>query len=86
MRRSGKSARRAESRDSEQIVAVEVISTIDEGRLAAHLRAALHVRRERLPAGALQRGLAHDAEVRHSGARSDRRRAVVSAARPRRAL
>ena len=33
-----------------------------------------------------QRGLARDAEVRHSGARSHRLRAETSAARPRRAL
>ena len=33
-------------------------------------------------AGALQRGLADDSEVRRSGARSDRLRAVVCAARP----
>ena len=33
------------------------------------------------PAGALQRGLACDAEVRHSGARSHRLRAMVGAAR-----
>ena len=46
----------------EQIVAVEVISMIDEGRLGEHLHAALPVRRERLPAGALQRGLAYDQE------------------------
>ena len=33
----------------------------------------------RLPAGNEQRGLAHDAEVRHSGAGSDRFRAVAGA-------
>ena len=37
----------------EQIFAVEVISTIDEGRLGEHLRAALPVRRERFPASIL---------------------------------
>ena len=41
---------------------------------------------DRLPAGALQRGLGRDAEVRHSGARSHRLRSETSAARPRRAL
>ena len=50
------------------------------------LRAALPVPRVRLPAGDEQRGLARDAEVRHSGARSHRLRAETSAARPRRAL
>ena len=85
MRRSGKSARRAESKDSEQIVAVEVISTIDEGRLGEHLHA-LPVRRGRLPAGALQRGLACAKGVRRSRAGSHRLGAVVGAARPRRSL
>ena len=46
-----------------------------------HLRAALQVPRVRLPAGDVQRGLARDAAVRHSGARSDRLRAVAGAAR-----
>ena len=49
-------------------------------------RPALPVPRVRLPAGDEQRGLARDAEVRHSGARSHRLRAVAGAARPRRAL
>ena len=40
----------------------------------------------RLPAGDEQRGLARDTEVRHSGARSHRLRAVAGAAQPRRAL
>ena len=48
--------------------------------------ALLYPRRERDAAGALQRGLAHHVGVRRSGARSDRLRAVVGAARPRRAL
>ena len=52
----------------EQIIAVEVMSTIDEGRPGEHQHAALRVRRERLPAGALQRGLACDLEVRRSHA------------------
>ena len=47
-------------RTQEQIVAVDVISTMDEGRPGEHLHAALPVRGERLPAGALQRGLAGD--------------------------
>ena len=64
----------------------EVISTIDEGRLGEHLHAALHIRRERHAAGALQRGLADHAGVRHSSTRSDRLQAVVSTARLRRAL
>ena len=55
-------------------------------RPGQHLRAALQVPRVRLPAGDEQRGLALDAAVRHSGARSDRVRAVACAARPRRAL
>ena len=46
----------------------------------------LGVPRERLPVGNEQRGLAHDAEVRHSGPRLHRFRAVVSAVRSRRAL
>ena len=50
-----------------------------------HLRAALQVPRVRLPAGYVQRRLARDAAVRHSGARSDPLRAVAGAARPRRA-
>ena len=41
-----------------------------------HLRAALQVPRVRLPAGDEQRGLVDDAEVRQSGARSHRLRAV----------
>ena len=49
-------------------------------------RAALPVPRVRLPAGAGQRGLARDAEVRHFGALSHRLRAVAGAVRPRRAL
>ena len=48
--------------------------------------AALPVRRERLPVGALQRGLACNPEVRRSHAGSHHLRAVVGAARPRRAL
>ena len=40
----------------------------------------------RLPAGDEQRGLARDAAVRHSFARSDPLRAVACAARPKRAL
>ena len=55
-------------------------------RLDEHLRAALQVPRVRLPPGDEQRGLARDAAVRHSGARSDPLRAVACAARPRRAL
>ena len=51
-------------------------------RLREGPRAALPVRRERLPAGALQRGQACDPEVRRSRARSHRLRAVVGAARP----
>ena len=43
--------------------------------------AALRLRRDWLPAGALQRGLVDDAEVRHSGARYHRLRAVVRAVR-----
>ena len=70
----------------EQIAVVEVISTIDKGRLAEHQRAALLVRRERLPVGALQRGLACDPEVRRSLARPHRLRAVVGVARLRPAL
>ena len=70
----------------EQTVAVEVISTIDEGWPGEHLHAARPVRRERLPAGALQRGLTCDPRVRRSRARSHRLRAVVGAARPWRAL
>ena len=50
------------------------------------LCSALPVPRVPLPAGDEQRGLARDAEVRHSGARSRRLRAVAGAARPRRAL
>ena len=41
----------------------EVIPTIDEGRSGEHLHAALLVQRGRLPAGALQRGLACDPSV-----------------------
>ena len=41
-------------------------------RPGEHLRAALQVPRVRLPAGDEQRGLACDAEVRHSGARPHR--------------
>ena len=55
-------------------------------RPGEHLCPALPVPRVRLPAGDEQRGLARDAEGRHSGARSHRLRAVVSAARPGRAL
>ena len=55
-------------------------------RPGEHLRAALQVPRVRLPLGDEQRWLARDAAVRHSGARSDRLRAVACAARPRRAL
>ena len=73
-------------RTQEQIVDVEVISRIDDGRPGEHLHAALPVRWERLPAGALQRELAFDAGIRSSGARSARLRAVVSAVRPSRAL
>ena len=51
-------------------------------RPGQHLRAALQVPRVRLPAGYVQRGLARDAAVRHSGARSDPLRAVACAARP----
>ena len=54
------------------VVAVEVISTIDEGRLGEHVGAALLVRRERLPVGAFR-----------SRAGSHRLRAVVGVARPR---
>ena len=54
-------------------------------RPGEHLCPALSVPRVRLPAGDEQRGLARDAEVRHSGARSHRLRAVAGAARPRRA-
>ena len=45
---------RQRSRMEGQIVDVEVISRIDEGRLGEHLHAALPVRPEQLPAGALQ--------------------------------
>ena len=51
-----------------------------------NIYAALPVPRVRLPAGDEQRGLARDAEFRHSGARSHRLRAEASAARRRRAL
>ena len=54
-------------------------------RPGEHLRAALQVPRVWLPAGDEQRGLARDAAVRHSGARSDPLRAVACAARPSRA-
>ena len=57
-----------------------------ERRPGEHLCPALPVPRVRLPAGDEQRGLARDAEVRHSDARSHRLRAVAGAARPRRAL
>ena len=65
------------------VVAVDVISTIDEGRPGEHLHAALPVRREWLPIGALQREPACDPGVRRSRARSHRLRAINSA-RPRR--
>ena len=68
-------------RTQEQIVDVEVISRIDEGWPREHLHAALPIRRERL-----ERRLACDPGVRRSRARSHRPRAVVRAARPRRAL
>ena len=47
---------------------MEVSSTIDEGQPGERLHAALLVRRERLPAGALQRELACDPGVRNTGA------------------
>ena len=65
---------------------MEVIFTIDEGRPVEHRHAALPVRRERLSAGALQRGRACDLEACRARARSHRLRAVVGDARPRRAL
>ena len=49
-------------------------------RPGEHLCHALPVSRVRLPAGDEQRGLARDAEVRHSGARSHRLRAAAEAA------
>ena len=73
-------------RTQAQIVAVEVISTMDEGRPGEHLHAALDARRERHAAGALQRGLADHGRVRRAGARSNRLRAVAGAVRQRRAL
>ena len=72
-----KERQREQSRGTqEQIVAVEVISTIDEGRPGEHLHAALPVRWERLPACPLQRGLACDPGIRRSRARPHRLRAV----------
>ena len=58
--------------------------SVAQRRLGGGLRPALPVPRVRLPAGDEQRGLARDAEVRNSGARSHRIRAVAGAARPRR--
>ena len=55
-------------------------------RPGEHLCPILPVPRVRLPAGDEQRGLARDAEVRHSGARSHRFSAVAGAARSKRAL
>ena len=65
---------------------MEIHTSVAQRRPAEHLRAALHVPRVRLQSGDVQRGLARYAAVRHSGARSDHLRAVVCAARPRRAL
>ena len=55
-------------------------------RPGEHLCPALPVPPVRFPASDEQRGLTRDAEVRLSGARPDRLRAVAGAARPRRAL
>ena len=63
-----------------------VIWAVAQRRPGGGLCPALPVPRVRLLAGDEQRGLARDAEVRHSVARPHRLRAVVGAVRPRRAL